>query len=246
MNLLIFEFKRILYSKNIILLMGAFVCFFILSMALNNTKAVETLSSPLLSYYLVIIQFSLLLFSLVISINGISKDIENGTLIFYFQNNISVYRIWIARNIVLSGLIVAIYVITTSLYFMAYKITINMDAIYILIYGGIILVYSTQIIMVLSLITKKTTTTIILGLISWIGAHVIGLVARNIPFLSGKMTLIDGNSDYAKVLNRFGSFTFKEFYSGIFLGFFWIIILLGISYIVIKKKKGFKNEKSNI
>ncbi|MGL4607914.1 MAG: hypothetical protein ACRCU3_10675 [Eubacteriaceae bacterium] len=242
MNLLIFEFKRVLYSKNIILLMGAFACFFILSIALNSTEAIERLSSPLLSYYLVIIQFSLLLFSLAISINGISRDTENGTLIFYFQNNISVYRIWIARNIVLTGLILSFYVVVTCMYSIVYKISIDVNAISVLIYGGIILVYCTQIVMVLSLITKKTTTTIILGLASWIGAHIIGLVTRNIPFLSGKMTLIDGNSDYAKVLNQLNSFTFNEFYSGIFLGFFWIITLLGISYTVIKKRKGFRNE----
>ncbi|MGL4546910.1 hypothetical protein [Eubacterium aggregans] len=87
----IFELKRFIRSKVLLLLVFDFAALTILAYAL---MFVERDLKPLYLYYIVILQFGFLFITLVISLNGIAKEVEDKNLLFYLQNNITLGRIY--------------------------------------------------------------------------------------------------------------------------------------------------------
>lgn len=229
-SLIKLEFKRFIKNKSMILLICSCVFTTLLSLVLSK---IESKGNALTNYYIVLAQFTFIFFIPTIALYGLSNDYEKNIYYFYLQNDISLFKIYIVKNIILIFLSIVIYTISTLYYFIVCEITITTNTFHIFLLFISIIIYDIQILLFLSIICKKTILCMMSGISFWIFVQIVGLFLKDNAILSGKISLIDGNSCYARyfILYEKGTIYKTYFYECLNVCITWIIITIFMSIV---------------
>lgn len=235
-SLLKFELNRIIKSKVFIMINGMFVLMFLIIGSLNYK--VSYLLGYIENYYIVYSQFGFLFFCNVVALGGFALDYEKNYLFFYLQNDIDLKYLYIVKNFIFAFLIAGINTIMYMSYIVVLGIPWDITQFYAIVLMFIMAVYIVQFAMCISLVLKNIYKSMIAIVIIWVILQIGGLIVINIPFVSGKVSIIDGNSFYAqffKIIFR-GTVPPRElFMESIFIGWGWCVILFFVGLLTIKR-----------
>lgn len=252
-----FELKRLLRNKDIYVIIILTLLLIITNLVLENVYYGDQITSNIRLYnlYNTFSQFIFLVFAPVLS-GGISKDLENNSIYFYLNNNVSIKKYYLSKLFSYQLIIFIVFLIQFTVYTFVFNIDIS-KAFYIFIILLLDFYYLISIAFLLSCIIKKHSKTSIMIIFTWFVLSLVNIIP--IPLMRGKIFLVDNNSYSSYIISNFlnsfkKSINFKEpinvssysLYNLFLVNLSWIIIFNIISYILLLRKYNKKLRRKSV
>ena len=236
-----FEFKRIIYSRDIEKFILSSFLFLILTLV--NTYLVQPYFACehriTLDYYNAVTQCMAFIFAPIAGVY-FAKDFENNAIVFYRNYKINIYRYFgrrIMAYFIFGSIILSLFTIIFLIIFQVpLKVVFKITVFLVLDYLYFLLICS-----VLAVKIKKKTETVFATMGSAVIMSMVNI--SPIPVFKGRLYLLDGNSELTATVKKLIENGDENIMQVLVHQFTWILILIAILICIMHHEV--KNEESS-